>query len=40
MEWIAIAFMTILAIVLHSPSEPEKKEKTESEKRQDISTKC
>jgi len=37
MEWIMAAILTVLAIVLHSPSGIEK---TESKKRQDISTKC
>ena len=38
MEWIAKAFMTNLAIVLHSPSE--QKESNGSKERKDISTKC
>ncbi len=36
MEWIAMAFMTILAIVLHSPSDMENKK---SDDRHNNSTK-
>lgn len=38
MEWILVAMLTVLAIVLHSPSE--QKESNGSKERKDISTKC
>ena len=38
MEWILVSMLTVLAIVLHSPSE--QKESNGSKERKDISTKC